>query len=203
MDRVARLVSELSLIYQEISETFSSFQKSNGLDCLAGCGACCKSQEVEATVLEMLPMAYEMYLQNDFSALEEENWTKLSCNQYKITSPDGNLGYCSRYSTRPGICIMFGAALYRGKNGEAKLSLCKRIKEINPLTIEDISMDSKYLMSTWRQMINAVDPSLSAKLFPINLALRYALEYVSNYYWFNPPELLADLHGSPTTHRAC
>jgi len=44
-----------------MGEEFSQFQKSSGLKCLEGCGRCCANPDIEASVLEMIPLALKIH----------------------------------------------------------------------------------------------------------------------------------------------
>jgi predicted aldo/keto reductase-like oxidoreductase len=54
------LVSQLKVLYGLIDKAVAELQLKSGLRCPIGCGDCCRSADVQVSVLEMLPMAREM-----------------------------------------------------------------------------------------------------------------------------------------------
>ena len=109
---IREFVFNLQKVYEEMSETFSDYQKSTGLSCLNSCGRCCLNPDVEASVLEMLPLALKIH---DEGKTEEwfqklENSTQEHCLLLVSTGETGQ-GYCSSYQERPSICRMFGVQL--------------------------------------------------------------------------------------------
>ena len=61
MQRLRDLALEVLNEYQLLSQEFGSYQKTSGLNCVEGCGACCNNPQVEASVLEMLPLALHLF----------------------------------------------------------------------------------------------------------------------------------------------
>lgn len=167
-------------IFQESNQTFSQYQTAMGLNCLNGCGACCLSKDVCASVLEMLPTAFRLIdergidacevLLNDLIASEEK-----VCIFYKRTSEDGRKGHCTNYNTRPSICRSFGAAAMKNKLGEKTMSICKVIKDAYPEKIKDLNPNEAPTIGDFAKRILLLDPNLGTKLLPINEALKEAL----------------------------
>ena len=52
-------------VYRELDHEIKSFQQWSGLGCPAGCGKCCYKSDLEATTLEFIPFAYEIYLRGE------------------------------------------------------------------------------------------------------------------------------------------
>jgi hypothetical protein len=57
----ADLIAELIELCEEIDRRTAAFQAPTGLYCPVGCGICCSSVTVEATVPEMVPAARELF----------------------------------------------------------------------------------------------------------------------------------------------
>ena len=172
----------LQKVYDEMSEAFASYQASTKLNCLNGCGRCCFNPEVDASVLEMLPMALRIY---DEGKLDEwlerlENAEDKSCLVYKSTGPNGQ-GHCSIYKERPSLCRMFGVAGYTNKYQEVTLSICKYIKEEYPqyLAHAEANAEKAPTMKQWSNRLMTIHPELIQNKKPINLALKEALERVA------------------------
>src|SRR4051812_18901933 len=102
----------LEKLYEEMSSTFSSYQSSTGWSCLSGCGKCCLNPEIEASPLEMIPMALKLYDEGKLEAWIEK---LKSTDQEFCLAYEGDIqgkGKCGQYSTRPSVCRMFGVAGY-------------------------------------------------------------------------------------------
>ena len=177
---------DLQKIYDQMWEAFSQYQAASGLNCLVGCGKCCNNPEVEASVLEMFPLALRIL---DENKLEEwldklEEPAQDHCLMYEPHSPDGSKGQCGVYKERPSLCRMFGVAGFYNKHHEVTLSVCKLIREKYPdLTKvrESEVSDKTPMLITWSYRLAQIDPGLIQDRMPINLALKKALERIALY----------------------
>lgn len=177
---------DLQNIYDEMWQSFSQYQQASGLYCLEGCGKCCNNPEVEASVLEMFPLALRIL---DENKLEEwldklENPTQDHCVMYRPHSPDGSKGQCGVYKERPSLCRMFGVAGFYNKYHEVTLSVCKLIREKYPdltKTRESEVSDQTPVLANWSYSLMQLDPALIQDRMPINQALKKALERVALY----------------------
>lgn len=61
MQRLRDLSRRVEAVYGEMADTFSGYQQASGLSCRSGCGECCTQPTIEATVLEMLPLALHLF----------------------------------------------------------------------------------------------------------------------------------------------
>lgn len=162
----------------------AEFQKATGLRCPPGCGQCCETASPEASVIELLPAAEEL-----FSRGEAQQW--LEClasvretDRCVFFQPDplipGN-GRCQFYGFRATVCRLFPFAAMKNKNGKLELMTCRRQKEYIPLSVkkaqEAISegMAVPYFDFFFLKLV-ALDPSLGRQRVPINRALHLALE---------------------------
>ena len=184
---IREFAKELQSIYDEMWKSFSDYQKGSGLLCLEGCGKCCNNPEVEASVLEMLPLALRML---DENKLEEwldklENPAQDHCLMYVPHSPDGSLGQCGVYHERPSLCRMFGVSGFYNKHREITLSVCKLIREKYPdltkIRESEVSEEKTPMLVTWSYRLAQLDPALIQDRMPINLAFKKALEKVALY----------------------
>ncbi|WP_213999115.1 YkgJ family cysteine cluster protein [Arsukibacterium sp.] len=185
MQRLRELSRRVEAVYGEIAETFSSYQQRLGLQCRSGCGECCLAPTIEATVLEMLPLALHLFDQGK----AEQTLDQLvqltapqGCFFYQKLSFDGKQGQCSVYQQRPSICRMFGAGGYRDKTGQTSLSVCKTIKSDNLAKYQQslimLQSEPPPLMMQSKEQVNELDYQLGNKHYPINAALQLALEQV-------------------------
>ena len=177
---------DLQKIYDQMWEAFSKYQAASGLNCLVGCGKCCNNPEVEASVLEMFPLALRIL---DENKLEEwldklEEPAQDHCLMYEPHTPDGSKGQCGVYKERPSLCRMFGVAGFYNKHQEVTLSVCKLIREKYPdltkIRESEVS-DKTPMLITWSYRLAQIDPGLIQDRMPINLALKKALERIALY----------------------
>lgn len=184
---------ELQNIYDEMGSSFANYQKNSGLNCLEGCGKCCTNPDIEASVLEMLPLAVRL---NDENKLDEwltklETPAKDSCLMFEPHSEDGTKGMCGAYKERPSVCRMFGVAGYFDKHHEVTLSVCKLIREKYPeLTqtrISEATAENTPVLVNWSYRMAEIDPALIQDRMPLNQALKLALEKVALYAQYQGP----------------
>jgi len=178
------VINNLLELYAEMDRQISSFQASTGLHCLPGCGRCCSSPHVEATILEMIPVAREIH-----KLREADQWLKriegtregFPCVFY-LPDPiiPGN-GRCIHYHLRPLLCRLFGFTAVKNKYGQPVFAVCTHIKKNMPIQVAGIyEMIHKGLkvpcFSDFSIRISNLGPYLGSRLLPINLALQIALE---------------------------
>lgn len=181
---IREFVFNLQKIYDEMGQTFSSYQGSVGLSCPSGCGQCCLNPEVEASMLEMLPMALKIY---DEGKLEEwldllETTSVSHCLIFNYQG--GRKGQCTSYYERPSLCRMFGVSGYLDKKGEISVSICKLLKQDFPETSQKIKDDRSPdipKLRDWSLHLSTIHPELIQARIPINDALRKALEKIALY----------------------
>jgi uncharacterized protein len=176
----------LQNIYDDMGQTFSTFQKASGLNCLEGCGRCCKNPEVEASPLEMFPLALRLWDEGklEFWLDKLENPAQDHCLMFNPDPTDANKGQCSVYNERPTVCRMFGVAGHFNKYREITLSVCKYIRETYPeLTAirESEAGEETPMLANWGYRLVQLDPELIQNRMPLNLALKNALERVALY----------------------
>jgi len=190
MQRLKQLSLQVETVFADIGQSYAQYQRDRGLFCRSGCGECCLHPGIEATVLEMLPLAYSLIEQNEaertLDALAEQQQD--GCFFYQRHSADGKMGQCSVYQKRPGICRLFGAAGYNGREGEVQLSVCKNIKADHPIAYADtliaLESDPPPMIRNGKEQIRQIDYELGGINYPINEAMRQALEKVlfEQYY---------------------
>jgi len=190
MQRLEHLSQQVEQVMAEIGERYGQYQRDRGLFCRSGCGECCLHPGIEATVLEMLPLAFSLLqegkAESTLDALQTHDL--LGCFFYSRHSEDGKLGQCSVYMKRPGICRLFGAAGYNGREGEVQLSVCKNIKADHPKALQDtiiaLESDPPPMIRNGKEQIRQIDYELGGLNYPINDAMKLALEKVlfEQYY---------------------
>lgn len=183
-----QLVLDVLELYAQIDDRIDAFAQAQGLRCPPGCGRCCHSPAVEATILEVLPIAWHLFdngiaeqLHEDLGAAERDS---LPCLLFqKDERIEGN-GRCSQYAHRPFLCRMFGFSSRYDKSGQAVPVLCKvhraGLPEIGLLPAV-IDPDAVQTMPNYRDLhyqLYSMEPGLQNQRYPINEAIRRAIEYL-------------------------
>ncbi len=176
---IKETVFNLQKVFDEMSEVFSSFQKDSGLNCLPGCGECCRFPDIESTVLESLPFALNAFREGTL-----DSWIT-----HLETSPELCVlwkdGKCTQYNFRPGVCRAFGASGYFDKNHAISLSVCKLIKEAHPEILKNAlserTQENTPMISQWYSKIQSLGTPELLERRPINESLLSALQLVGFY----------------------
>jgi uncharacterized protein len=182
MARLEQLSQQVLAVMTEIGQDYSKYQQDRGLFCRSGCGECCQHPGIEATVLEMLPLAFRLIAEQraDQVLTDLAERDDARCYFYQSHSEDRKQGQCSVYQQRPGICRFFGAAGTTGKAGEYQLSTCRNIKTDHPTAYADtliaLESDPPPLIRHGQEQIRQLDPELASNPMPLNQALATALE---------------------------
>jgi Fe-S-cluster containining protein len=198
-DMMAEPLEEVLNIYQEIDRKILRFQEATGLKCPPGCGSCCVSQEVEATVLEVLPLACEVFSRQKedllYSKIEEqEKRGDRVCILYQPDLRTPGNGRCTYYKARPLLCRLFGFAARRSKKGNFELCTCKLLKATFPreLQKEGEKVLSKFSLPVYQEIsmrIAVLNPSMGFRRLPLNLAIKSAIEAVFWKREYQDPEI--------------
>lgn len=182
MARLEQLSQQVLAVMAEIGQDYAKYQQDRGLFCRSGCGECCQHPGIEATVLEMLPLAFRLIAEQraDQVLADLAERDDARCYFYQSHSEDRKQGQCSVYQQRPGICRFFGAAGTTGKAGEYQLSTCRNIKTDHPVAYADtliaLESDPPPLIRHGQEQIRQLDPELASNPMPLNQALATALE---------------------------
>lgn len=188
-------VAELVDYYEQYDQEINLLRKKENFYCLAGCGACCytPSEKIEVSVFEMIPLAINLALRDQgvelLNRLEVPAIEKEPCVLYQKKSDDGKMGLCTQHALRPLVCRIFGGSARLKKYGNRELVLCNLLKsehKLNQDYLDQLSNEFPLVQEMVGYARN-LNPDLSHKLYPINIALKKALEYVLlRMQWFNP-----------------
>ncbi len=103
-----RLVEHL---FAQLNKEIQTFQLQTQLDCVSNCGKCCNKTDIEASPLEFLPWAFQVYL----DGRSQEVLVKLNSNHDSecflfnhLSIIDKGIGNCFDYYHRGLICRLFG-----------------------------------------------------------------------------------------------
>jgi len=171
------LISKVEQLFAELDVSMSRFRDASGLRCIDGCGECCKKKNIEATVLEFLPLAAHLWKNGKALSVLEKLENKYVSDTCVFFLNDR----CSVYPFRGLICRLFGFSFVTGKDGKKKLSTCVIIKEKSPGQVDKAGLlaDDGFevpVMTDFSSRLIGIDPEMGRRFFPINHAIRAAIE---------------------------
>ncbi|MFW5705410.1 MAG: YkgJ family cysteine cluster protein [Bacteroidota bacterium] len=185
-----RKVRKVELLFAGLAKEINKFSAKSGLHCLPGCGLCCFKPDIEATVLEFLPMAYRLFMDNKAEEMYEklsQNSDRSMCMLLVPLTTENRTGMCDRYNERGLICRLFGYSAMIGKNHKPVLVTCKTIKDNQAeqyrMVSERIAAGSDVpVISNYYQQLRNIDSSLGTAFYPINVSMKKSIEVVLSYY---------------------
>jgi uncharacterized protein len=179
------LIEAVQAALAGIDRPVEAFEGATGLRCLAGCGACCETPEVETTALELLPLAFELV-----RAGTAEAWLQRAraaagqrCVNYLSDPGTPGKGRCEAYGGRPAICRLFGSTA-RIRDGRTELVTCrvKRRETPDRVAAAEAAIDVAPLLADLARTVTSLDPVLGRERLPINEALARAIERVGLWW---------------------
>jgi Fe-S-cluster containining protein len=172
-------------LYDELDRAVASFAHETGMHCPPGCGACCLSPHVEATVAEMLPLALRLFTEGQVeNVLERLQESSATCAQYESTPGQPEKGRCRSYAQRPVLCRLFGYFGSRDKTGQPRYGACRVLQAAEAERIQRIEAELKNgtlelpFLTPAHERIAEIGGSLGVEMMPINRALTRAIEMI-------------------------
>lgn len=173
-------------ILNNADEHANKFALKNNIFCELGCGKCCEDINVEATILEFMPAAYYLFKQNRITDLYNKIETleqKSICIFYALMN--NKFGSCDIYNYRGLICRLFGYSTHINKNGNLNLVTCNLIKSLptyQKITTKELQKAPK--ITNYYSKLSSIDFKLGIEQYPINSAIKKAMEIVMFYFQF-------------------
>lgn len=180
-------VQAVEAVFAKLDREISAFQGWSKLHCKAGCGKCCFKADIEATALEFLPLAHFLY-QNNLAFQWLEDLESNPSDICRVLNPSTTAsGLCSQYPYRGLICRLFGYSARINKYGVKELVTCQVIKTEQQENYEQASAQIRNgeaipVMSHYYMQLHSIDHQLAQHFYPINQAIRRAIETVLQYY---------------------
>jgi uncharacterized protein len=180
------IADQVSELFAEIDRQTQAFQSATGLHCPSGCGKCCENEHVEVTVLDCLPLAIDLFDQGkgEFWLTQFAEPTRDdSCLFYQPDPLQSGNGQCLQYAGRPLLCRTFGFGTVRNKVGLTELAVCSVHRATQPEIVER-SQESIAAglpapnFADLAMRLGSIDPAIGHQRYPINQAMRRALERV-------------------------
>ncbi|MBD3379210.1 MAG: hypothetical protein GF408_01965 [Candidatus Omnitrophica bacterium] len=178
------LAEKVSGLFAEADAHVKRFRKKTAIDCPEGCGVCCEKKDLEMTVLEFMPLAVQLWGSGEaelFLEALESRGDKVCILYGKGTVP--GYGRCVKYGSRGLLCRLFGFAAVRDKASRPHFATCRIVKLKFPELFEgaertvSLGYDAPFISSYYRRLLS-IDPFLGTKTFPVNTAIRLAIEKV-------------------------
>ncbi len=179
------VANQVSNLFSEIDRQTQAFQSATGLYCPSGCGHCCDNAHIEVTVLDCLPLAIALFNEGtgDVWLTKFTEPTRNSCLFYQADPLKAGNGRCLQYEGRPLLCRTFGFGTVRNKEGNPELAVCAIHRATQPETIQrsQQSIESGLPAPNFADLamqLEAIDPAIGRQRYPINQAMKQALERV-------------------------
>jgi Fe-S-cluster containining protein len=184
---------EVEAVFAGLEAEVSSFQGWSGLHCRHGCGKCCFKPDIEATILEFLPFALSLYKNGEADAWLEKLAGNTSATCVILDPGQAGAGLCTRYEQRGLICRLFGFSARTNKYSKKELVTCNVIKteQAGPYTLaaDKVASGGQIpVMNDFYMKLHAIDADLTREFFPINTAIRKAIELVLHHYAYRGDE---------------
>lgn len=182
MQNLYQKIQKIESLQAEADRATAAFKKRYDIDCLQHCAECCKYNDINASPLEFLPLAWHFYKVGMLDQIFEKASTTESKQCIFSVFKDGSWG-CSCYPTRGMICRLFGFACVSDKHGVPTYAVCHTLKEkcsekMNSIC-EKIHKGGKApVIADFYRKLAGLDLSLGEELVPINQAIKEACEIV-------------------------
>lgn len=174
-------------VFEKLDQEIAGFQNWSGLHCKFGCGKCCFKPDIEATILEFLPFAHFLYKEGRAEQWLDQLTTTDSTICLILNPTQEGAGLCTQYKHRGLICRLFGYSARTNKYGTRELVTCQIIKTEQATAyenaVQEITQEGTVpVMSQYYMQLHSIDFELAREFFPINVAMRKAVETVLQYY---------------------
>jgi Fe-S-cluster containining protein len=182
-------------LFADADRAVEKFRDLTKIRCPEGCGECCSRSKVETTVVEMMPLALELW-----SSGTAESWfariraalEDSTCVFFQTQAEGASIqGRCMVYSLRPLICRLFGFFTVRNKHGKYVYGSCRVIKQTYPRIYENAvrvleQTPHPSVCTDYSIRMIGIDSTLGYRMLPINRAAYLALERIG--YRFDQSE---------------
>jgi uncharacterized protein len=188
------IISSIKEVYRNLDKHLGSIAAKTGMNCPKNCSTCCDKKDIEASPIEYYPLAellYQTGKADEFLERLDANEGNRYCILY---SPDEGLrkeGACEYYAYRGLICRMFGYGYRMNREMIPDLITCKTLKDSLPFAITKakhlgkIAPDEMPIVSNYFMQLYSIEPDMAVKRFPVNDAIRAAIENLYFHFYTN------------------
>ncbi len=187
IDTLEEKIVRMRRVHADLDADIALFQEKCGFGCLKPCGHCCENPMVEATELEMLPLARTLVDEGTaepwYFAAEQHDFSG-RCVFFQSEPRPGSRGHCAVYDDRPLVCRLFNCSSVTDKQGRPRLVVCAPVKAAYPGQVARAQMELTGAklrvpaMADYAMKAMAVDMELERERFPINMAFKRAVDRV-------------------------
>lgn len=180
-------LSELIELYHELDREIARFKETAALNCPEFCSKCCTvaEEQIEVSLFECLPLSLHLWGcgEGDFCLQRIARGENDLCVLYTPGGSPLPAWGCAHYAWRPLLCRLFGFSSVLDKQGRPRMVLCRTIKEGDPHAESRINQQiagglESIIIPYWAEKASSLNPGLGRKRYPINQALKLALEKV-------------------------
>lgn len=187
---VLKKVRAVEKVFQTLENEITNFKLKSNLTCIENCHLCCAKSDIQANILEFLPLAYHLYQTHqayEFLEKLEQNQHQSICALYNPFNKDGA---CMFYPYRGLICRLFGNSAMMIHENKKDLICCKLLKTQKSVEYKKTEFLINHglkvpLTSDYYMRLYAIDLKLSTQYFSINDALKNAIETILFDFRFN------------------
>jgi len=185
-------IRKVERVFKQLDKETEKFGKQSNLKCLTNCNLCCLKKDLEANVLEFLPLANYLVKNNlHEAALDLLESNPEHCISLSKSQVPGQTAGCANYDHRGMICRLFGFSGIKDKNSKLADYTCSHMKNEYPdefkTASERINSGMKIpLVTDFYYQIYFIDSNLANDYNPINVSIRKAIEKVAYYYENRP-----------------
>lgn len=188
-------------LYALADQAVTRFRSLSGLCCPSECTVCCNSEKVEATTLELLPLAFHLCRTGQAELLikrieHEPDQQRCILFRPDLVQPGG--GGCSNYPHRALVCRLFGFAGTSDREGRPRLAHCRVMPPLALIPAKETqAKQTKAVMPLFNDFglaITVLHPGFGTTRKPINHAILEALLKVG---------LFLELSGPGTNPASC
>jgi hypothetical protein len=192
MRYIVKVVREVERVYTDIDVDALHFRAQSGLKCLSGCSSCCTFKNIKASVLEMMPLAWHLYMNNlHQEVIDRLDQGRSMCALYQMLDTGEGLGRCLYYDQRALICRLFGNAGITIKQSRVAIYTCQTMKyadqQLFNRTLDRIQSGMVIPMAQdYQTHLDVIDFALASDIHLINQSIRKAMEKVSFHFRRKP-----------------
>ncbi|HBE03454.1 MAG: hypothetical protein A2096_10875 [Spirochaetes bacterium GWF1_41_5] len=172
---MASICARVENFYSQLDMQISAFRSATGITCPQGCSICC-AHDVHCSILEFIPLAVNLWRNKQADTVYNSISGDNTCIFYR---PLPGKSGCGIYPWRGYICRIFGFYSVINKNHELEFCSCRIIKKN---FAESISLrhlpESLPVIPDLTIEFNNIETGLGSRLFPVNQAIRQAIEKV-------------------------
>jgi Fe-S-cluster containining protein len=206
-ERIDRVRERFLQVDREVAE----LRAATALACPTGCGACCLSPHVEASIAELRPLAAAlaedgraepMLAELERRAASDEPNDACCALYVPEAGSEGRRGRCNEYALRPLVCRLYGFAARRDRHGAPELVACRTMRDADAQGVARAELHVRgggavASLGEHARGLAAELPRDGSERLPINEALASALRSTLFEQVLRRAELEADAAAPP------